>query len=148
MSQTTIVTSKSGEQSLITSHCPKKPTDCSYMTTKDGEIDWYNDKVIKVCNNGTRIVWFNKPTLADAVKRNPEYTCAYYRFYSDGSVEATYDNKLTLYWSSSDSSESSVFCSQCETECGDNIFKKWGFCTSRCMVSWSEDCEDEYWYSQ
>lgn len=74
------------------------PYTCA-IKTDHSVIAWHDDgTVTEKTADGTLKVWFAKPTLADAIHSNPMEKGSYFKFNSDGSVEA-YWYSTCYYWS-------------------------------------------------
>jgi len=107
---TTTITSPTDEVSYGYSPCPIRPSSVVLQDESNGlswangikqsngdYIYWNECEVRKSCADGTRITWFNKPTLADVTKN---INGTYYRFHNDGSVEAKYNGYDKIFvWS-------------------------------------------------
>ena len=63
------------------------------------DVKEYPDYLIKNTDEGVRIVFYNKPTIADAV--NTRGNGNYYQFHKNGTVVARYKgNEQSHFWSS------------------------------------------------
>ena len=165
--QTTIINSSNAEVSYGFEACPIAPSSVIYRDETNGlswaegikqsngcHIYWNKEEVRKNCADDSSIMWIKKPTLADAVM-NKHGT--YYRFHSDGSVEATYDGfrNTTFRWSSEvegdaekgeliwthynqeteeyEENEKPFPCQICEKDCRGCDNEGWQLCSNDCL---------------
>ena len=58
----------------------------------------YNDRICAVYKDGIEKVWWNKPSMQNALRTRFDNAGNLFNFYQDGSVEARYGNH-SYYWS-------------------------------------------------